>query len=63
MGLLWECSENACVTLIKFKNILSKMEFLSHMTGSDWAIVILLDIALVYVGFLAGEDTEKNLTK
>ena len=39
------------------------MEFLSHMTGSDWAIIILLDIALVYVGFLAGEDTEKNLTK
>ena len=39
------------------------MEFLQHMTTSDWAIVILLDIALVYVGFLAGEDTEKNLNK
>ena len=33
------------------------MEFLEHMTPIDWTFIFILDAALFWFGFLAGEDS------
>ena len=33
------------------------MQFIEYMTPTDWIMVAVLDLALFYVGFLAGEDS------
>ena len=33
------------------------MQFLEYMTPTDWMMVAVFDMALFYVGYLAGEDS------
>ena len=33
------------------------MQFLEYMTPTDWMMVAVFDMALLYVGYLAGEDS------
>ena len=41
----------------KKSDLTIKMQFLEYMTPTDWMMVAVFDMALFYVGYLAGEDS------
>lgn len=39
------------------------MDFLDHMTASDWVMILLLDAAVFFLGIIAGQESVKEEEK